>query len=120
MSPNPSCASRNKSPVTKIVTKSRTAKKTTTVKKTRTTTVTFTNNATARRLAERDEELEARSFEEPEMEHLETADDEVASVAEPAHDLSARNLCPACPAGVVLAGKHNSGSNPVYCCPGEQ
>ncbi|KAI9005741.1 hypothetical protein DFJ74DRAFT_774002 [Hyaloraphidium curvatum] len=132
------CAKRAKTvQVTKFTT--RTAIKTIKRTKTVTRTVTTTSVAVPRRLAERDaapevveralpeepevaeaEEVAApevaeRAVPEPETELAEAADE--AITAAPGHELFARNLCQACPAGVSVRVGANSNNNARRCCP---
>ena len=72
------------------------------------------------RIAEQDERVDERSFDEPEVDSVVGSADEQTMVEQDGHQLSARNLCPVCPAGqpVLRAGALKTGVKPVYCCAG--
>ncbi len=130
-----SCAARNKVPVTKSVTRFRTVRKTVSVRKTRTSTVTLTASvANARRLAQRaaepelelapvdhDDSMIERSFDVQEFNSAVESAERQTLTAQDGHELFARNLCPACPAGqpVIAASQLKANTKPVFCCPGE-
>ncbi len=64
---------------------------------------------------DQDDFIVERGMDEPEVDSSEVSD-----VPAERHELAARNLCAACPAGkpVIPAGKNNERLNAVYCCPG--